>query len=57
VGKKFKYSNDQIKQLISDIYNGDVTEYNIPEDLYFATANYFKSGLYEGFRQGFGVIE
>jgi len=49
VGKKFKYSNDQIKQLISDIYNGDVTEYNIPEDLYFATANYFKSGLYEGF--------
>ena len=49
MAEKFKYSDDQIKQLISDIYNGDVTEYNIPEDLYFATANYFKSGLYEGF--------
>ena len=49
MAEKFNYSDDQLKSLISGIYSGEITEYNIPEDLYHATANYLKSGLYEGF--------
>lgn len=44
-----KYSNEQIKGLLDGIYNGSITEYDLPEDLYFAVADYLKSGLYEGF--------
>jgi hypothetical protein len=46
---KFKYSDAKIKDLLNGIFAGDITEYDIPEDLYFAIADYLKSGLYEGF--------
>lgn len=43
------YSNKQIENFISLVESGDITEYNLPEDLYFAIANYLKKGLYKGF--------
>ena len=47
--EKFKYSNDQLKDLINGISDGSITEYNIPEDLYFAISDYLLSGVYKGF--------
>ena len=46
---KFKYSDDQIKDLLDGIYAGSITEHDLPEDLYYAIADYLKSGLYSGF--------
>ena len=31
------------------IYSGEITEYELPENLYFAIADYLKSNLYKGF--------
>lgn len=45
----FQWSDDFIRQLLDQIFNGQVTEYNLPENLYFAIADYLKKGLYEGF--------
>lgn len=44
-----KYSDKQIEKLISGIFDGSISEYAIPEDLYLATAEYLKAGLYKGF--------
>ena len=43
MAEKFKYSDNQLKSLISGIYSGEITEYAIPEDLYFAIANYLEA--------------
>lgn len=43
-----KYSEIEI-DLLDGIYSGSISEYNIPEDLYFSIVNYLKSGLYKGF--------
>jgi SPP1 gp7 family putative phage head morphogenesis protein len=47
--RRFKYSQTEIEDLLEAIFSGDVTEYDLPEDLYYATADYLKAGLYEGF--------
>lgn len=47
-GNKVGYSDDDIEKLLSDIHSGKVNPYNLPEDLYFATADYLKKGVYEG---------
>lgn len=44
-----KYSQDDIKKLIDGIYSGEITEYDIPTNLYFATAEYLRTALYQGF--------
>lgn len=44
-----KYTQKQIKTLLDGIYDGSVTEYDLPQDLYLAIADYLKKGLYEGF--------
>ncbi len=44
-----KYSDNDIKNLLDGIYSGTITEYNLPDDLYFAIADYLKRGVYEGF--------
>lgn len=44
-----KYTDEQIKSLLDGIYAGTITETNLPEDLYFAIADYLKRGLYNGF--------
>lgn len=46
---KFEYSNEQIEKLINGIWEGEITEYDLPKDLYYAIADYLKSGLYKGF--------
>lgn len=47
-----KYSDKQIKKLLDAIYDGTIDIYTLPEDLYFATADYLKSALYKGFGGG-----
>ena len=49
MAEKFKYSENQISDLLDGIYAGQITEMNIPHDLYFAIADYLKSGVYKGF--------
>ena len=44
-----EYSKKQINDLIDGIYEGTITEYNIPESLYFAIAEELKEGLYKGY--------
>ncbi len=44
-----KYSDSQIEYLLAEIYAGVYGAYNLPEDLYFAIADYLKKALYEGF--------
>ena len=44
-----EYSDKQINSLIVDIYEGVISVENMPEDLYFAIAEYLKKSLYEGF--------
>lgn len=44
-----KYTQNQIKSLLDGIYDGSITEYDLPQDLYLAIADYLKKGLYEGF--------
>jgi SPP1 gp7 family putative phage head morphogenesis protein len=43
------FSAAQIKDLIKKIYEGKITENDLPEDLYFAVANFLKTGVYQGF--------
>ena len=49
MAEKFKYSDEKIKSLLDGIFDGSITEYEIPEDLYLSIANYLKSGVYQGF--------
>lgn len=49
MSESFKYSNDKLEALLDGIFDGSITQYSIPEDLYFAIADYLKSGLYKGF--------
>lgn len=44
-----KFSNKQIKAYLDGILSGKITTDNLPEDLYFAIADYLKKGLYDGF--------
>jgi len=44
-----KYSEKEIEDLLDGIYSGAISEYNIPEELYFSITDYLKSGLYKGF--------
>ena len=44
-----KYSEKQIEKLLKDIYSGEITEYALPDDLYFAISDYLKKAVFEGF--------
>lgn len=45
-----KFTDKQIELLIEGVFTGRFNpSYELPEDLYFAIANYLKKGLYEGF--------
>lgn len=54
---KIEYTDDQIKKLLEDIHDGDVTEYELPEDLYTAIAEFLKKGLYDGFGGDLSAFE
>lgn len=43
------YSDKDIEDILSQIYSGEVTERELPEQLYYAIADYLKKGLYKGF--------
>lgn len=45
----FEYSDKLILQYINGIYDGSITEYDLPESLYGAIGRYFEKGLYKGF--------
>ena len=49
MAEKFKYSDDQLKNLINGIFDGSIDEHNLPEDLYGAISEYMLSGVYKGF--------
>lgn len=44
-----KYSSAQISKLLDGIFDGSITEFDLPLDYYNAVADYLKSGLYKGF--------
>ena len=47
--ERFTYDSNKIRTLLDGIYSGEITEYSIPEDLYFSIVSYLRSGLYQGF--------
>lgn len=44
-----QYSEKQIKKLVEGIWDGSITEYALPDDLYLAIADYLKKAAIEGF--------
>lgn len=48
------WTNEQIEDLINDVYNGIVTTDNLPENLYAATINKLTDAVVEGFGGGLG---
>lgn len=52
-----KYSDKQIEDYLDAIYNGKTTPRKLDKELYFAIADYFKRGLYEGFGGNLGDFE
>lgn len=52
-----QFSDKMIERLIEAIYEEEITEYELPENLYFAIANYLKKGLYEGFGETLATVE
>lgn len=43
------FTDNEIESLLQGIFDGSITEYAIPESLYFAIAEYLKKGVFEGF--------
>ena len=46
---KVKYSDDELSNLLDGLFDGSITQYDIPENLYFAFSDYLKKGVYHGF--------
>lgn len=44
-----EFTKKEIEALIRGIYEGSITEYNLPRDLYLAISDYLKIGVYQGF--------
>jgi SPP1 gp7 family putative phage head morphogenesis protein len=55
--KKIKYTDRQIHNLLEAIYEGRITTGELPEDLYYAIADYLKDGVYEGFGKTLSELE
>lgn len=53
---KPKYTQTQLKRLLSDIHSGTISETNLPEDLYNALGDYFKSALYKGYGKDLSTV-
>lgn len=49
-----KYSEKQITRLLDGIFDGTITELDLPLDYYTAVVDYLKQGLYKGFGMDFG---
>ena len=44
-----KYTAKQINNLLDGIFDGSITEFDLPLDYYNAVVDYLKQGLYKGF--------
>lgn len=44
-----KFTDNEIELFLKGIFNGTITAYDIPQDFYFAIADYLKRGVYKGF--------
>jgi SPP1 gp7 family putative phage head morphogenesis protein len=42
-------SDEYIESLLKGVYDGTITKYDLPEDLYYSISDYLKKGLYDGF--------
>lgn len=51
-----KFSKAQIEDFIKKIHAGEITEYDLPEDLYHAIADYLKQGVYKGYGINFNKL-
>jgi len=47
--QKPKYTDGQLKRLLTDIHSGVITEMNLPEPLYKALGEYYTKAVYQGF--------
>ena len=45
----FKFSDEFLKLLLIKVFDGTITQYELPENLYNEIADYLKKGLYKGF--------
>lgn len=43
------FDDSSIEKLLQGVFDGEITPYDLPEDLYYAIADYLKKGLYKGF--------
>jgi len=50
-----KYTDKQIEKLLDGIFDGSITEFDLPVDYYNAVAEYLKQGLYKGFGADLGT--
>jgi SPP1 gp7 family putative phage head morphogenesis protein len=57
----FKYAAEYIEKLIKGIFDGDITEHDLPTSLYHEIAEYLKAGLYKGYgmtlKESFGTSD
>jgi len=51
-----KFSKKQIEDFIKKIHAGEITEYDLPEDLYNSIADYLKTGIYKGYGINFDKL-
>lgn len=54
---KLEYSDKEVDGLIKGMFDGSITQYNIPENLYNAIAENLKKAIYEGFGGGLADFE
>lgn len=52
----FKFADQYIAALIKGIFLGEITEYELPENLYYSIADYLKSGVYKGYGVDFAKL-
>lgn len=46
---KIKFNSGKVERLLKQIHDGEITEKNLPVDLYEQIAEYLKNALYQGF--------
>lgn len=46
---QFPYTEEEVNTLLAGIYAGTISEYAIPESLYYKISEYLRDGLYQGF--------
>jgi hypothetical protein len=50
------FNDKDIAALVKGIFDGEITEYDLPENLYTAIADYLRTGLYKGFGSSIGNV-